>query len=611
MGRVSVVLITWNSARWLPRCLEGIRGQTVCDLELLVVDNGSADGSAELAGRLDSEAVLILNGENRGFAAAANQGIRATSGDFVLLVNPDAFLDARYLEVLLDRFASLGADFGAGTGKLLRGEGDGILPTDTLDSYGIRMTRSGRHLDLGSGERDHDIAPIEVFGVSGAAALYRRSMLEDVMLDGEIFDEDFFAYREDADLAWRARLRGWRAFCDPGALGWHVRRVTPRVRRELPPELNFHSVKNRFLLRARNQGRWLSLRNAPATLLRDLVVLGATLTVERSSFPAWAWLWNNRARIRRKRDLVQSGRRVGDREISTWFSRPVRPRARGGAVSSLRIGIVGTRGIPARYGGFETFAGELGRRLVQRGHRVTVYCRRHLYGDVGSIWEGVERIELPSIRQKYLETVSHTALSAVDALHRDFDVALLCNAANAFVLPLLRAARIPVAVNVDGIEQERRKWNLLGRLIYQIGQRWSVAFGSRVVADAEVIAEYYRHRFAAEPLVIPYGSEIEGEGEESDVLCRFDLEPGKYLLYVSRLEPENNPLEVIEAYHRVETSMPLIMVGDAPYSSELIAAIRNAADDRVVLPGALYGAPYRDLQRHAFLYIQATEVGGT
>src|SRR5438876_722197 len=136
------------------------------------------------------------------------------------------------------------------------------------------------------------------------------------------------------------------------------------------------------------------------------------------------------------------------------------PRSRG--VVSLNIAILGTRGVPPRYGGFETFAAELGTRLVVRGHRVAVYCRV----DGEKSWIGIERIVLPSIRHKYFETVSHAFLSALDAMHQDFDVVLVCNAANAFVLSLLRAAQIPTAINVDGIERHRRKWNALGRAVY-------------------------------------------------------------------------------------------------------------------------------------------------
>ena len=282
---------------------------------------------------------------------------------------------------------------------------------------------------------------------------------------------------------------------------------------------------------------------------------------------------------------------------------------------SLRIGILGTRGVPPRYGGFETFVGELSRRLVKRGHDVTVYCRER----DDDAWYGVQRVTLPAIRHKYLETVSHTFLSALDALRRDFDVILLCNAANAFVLPLLRAARIPVAINVDGIERRRRKWNVLGRAVYAIGESFSALFASQVVADAAVIEEYYRAVHGIEPVMIPYGAEFPEE-EESDVVERLGLTRGGYLLYVSRFEPENNPLEVVKAYEELSDNRqpttdnsvpPLVMLGSAPYARTLDAELRRHAGDRILFPGALYGRDYRTLQRNAMVYIQATEVGGT
>ena len=279
----------------------------------------------------------------------------------------------------------------------------------------------------------------------------------------------------------------------------------------------------------------------------------------------------------------------------------------------LRIAILGTRGVPARYGGFETFAAELSTRLVARGHTVSVYCRPS-DDDPGPLWNGVERVVLPAIRHKYWETVSHTMVSAVDAIRRSFDVVLLCNAANAFVLPLLRAARLPVAINVDGIERNRRKWNLAGKAVYAIGESFSALFASRVIADAEVIASYYRHRYGIEPTTIAYGADFPEEGD-SDVLGRLGIRPRHYLLYVSRFEPENNPLQVVHAYENLcrmrADAPPLVMVGDGLYAPELVAELARHRSNQILLPGAIYGHDYRTLQRNALIYIQATEVGGT
>lgn len=317
---VTVVLITWNSAGWLPRCLDALAAQSIAGggIRLVVVDNGSTDDSVSLVERA-RPVHIIRNRENRGFAAAVNQGITASSGDWVVLLNPDLRLGSGYIDHCVTALERAGKEFGAATGTLYRAVGFEMAPTAELDSRGIRMTRTGRHLDITDPLPPHASGPQEVFGVSGAAAVFRRACLEDVAVDGQVFDEDFFTYREDADLAWRARIFGWRSLHVPDAIGWHVRTVTPEVRRALPPEVNFHSVKNRFLLRLKNEGTGLLLRNGPFEISRDLVVIGAALTIERSSLPALRWLWQHRRAILRKRAAVQSRRRVSDRRIARWF----------------------------------------------------------------------------------------------------------------------------------------------------------------------------------------------------------------------------------------------------------------------------------------------------
>jgi len=311
MGRAaSVVLVTWNSAQHLPRCLDAIAQQSWPDVELIVVDNASTDGSADRA--------TIRNDTNRGFAAAVNQGLAVARGEFVLLCNPDAFLEPDYLSRIIEALDQAGESFGMATGKLLS-----ATDSNLIDSKGIRMTRTGRHFDIEQGKRDLPTAnyhlPTEVFGVSGAAAVYRMSFLRDVAIDGEAFDEDFFTYREDADIAWRGRLFGWRALYVPAAVAHHVRTVTPEKRRQLSPVVNMHGVKNRFLLRLKNEGLYLALRNAPFELARDVIAIAATLTIERTSLPAFSWIWRNRKRVLAKRRMIQSRRRVSDRELARWF----------------------------------------------------------------------------------------------------------------------------------------------------------------------------------------------------------------------------------------------------------------------------------------------------
>jgi len=282
-------------------------------MELIAVDNASADESVALVA--PHAAKVIRNDSNRGFSAAVNQGIAVARGELVLVVNPDCFLLPDYAARLAEALAS-SPDYGSATGLLIRARGYDIEPTEEIDSAGMRMTRNGRHLDINV----RSASRTEVFGVSGAAAMFRVEFLHDVAIGGEALDEDFFAYREDADLAWRGRLLGWRALCEPAAVAYHVRRVTPEARRELPADVNMHSVKNRFLLRLKNEGLYLALRNLPFELARDLVVLIAALTVERTSLPAFSWLWRNRARVLAKRREIQRRRKVSDRQLAEWFA---------------------------------------------------------------------------------------------------------------------------------------------------------------------------------------------------------------------------------------------------------------------------------------------------
>lgn len=273
----------------------------------------------------------------------------------------------------------------------------------------------------------------------------------------------------------------------------------------------------------------------------------------------------------------------------------------------MRIALLGTRGIPARYGGFETFAEELSTRLVDRGHHVTVYSRtRHQYPH----YRGVRLVYLPTIRHKYLDTVVHTGLSTLHLLGDTCDVALYCNAANAIFTALPRFRGIPVAINVDGLERKRRKWNLLGRAWYQLGELLSTFCPTHVVSDALEIQHYYRERYRLETTFVPYGAQT-GKTESAAILTEHGLERDRYFLYVSRMEPENNGLLVRQAYEQLTTDLPLMLVGDAPYAAEYIAQVRDTQDPRVKLPGAIYGDGYHELQSHCFAYIHATEVGGT
>lgn len=273
----------------------------------------------------------------------------------------------------------------------------------------------------------------------------------------------------------------------------------------------------------------------------------------------------------------------------------------------MRFAIVGTRGIPAHYGGFETFAEELSTRLAGRGHQVTVYCReRH----PAPSYRGVRLQYLPTIRHKYFDTIVHTCLSTVHLLGSRYDALLYCNAANAIFTWMPRVLGMPVALNVDGLERHRKKWNTLAKTWYQLSEWLATWMPNVVVTDAQAIAQYYHEKYHRDSVMIPYGAEL-GPVATDDVLQKLGLQPKKYFLYVSRMEPENNGLLVRESFERVSTGLKLALIGDAPYAVDYIAQVRDTRDPRIVIPGAVYGPGYHELGSHCFAYIHATEVGGT
>jgi glycosyltransferase involved in cell wall biosynthesis len=277
----------------------------------------------------------------------------------------------------------------------------------------------------------------------------------------------------------------------------------------------------------------------------------------------------------------------------------------------LKIAFLGTRGIPANYGGFETFTEELSIRLASRGHKVTVYCRAR-NGSAGlRTFRGVDLVQLPAIRNKYMETFSHTLYSAMHALFRPFDIAYVCNSANAPIcfIPWMRRQR--TILNVDGLEWRRAKWSPLAKRYSRWATRLAARMPIEVVTDAKVIQDYYRTELNRTTHFFPYGTDQYERGYRADLVAAMGFEPGGYLLYVSRMEPENNALLTVQAYRKVETDIPLVMVGDAPYAQDYIRAVKAAADDRVHFLGYRFGDEYRALQANALAYIQATEVGGT
>jgi len=322
---VSVTIVTWNSARFIRRCLETVEHQELRDLEVIVVDNNSEDETPALLRGSRVPSQVYFNAVNRGFAAAQNQAIAKSSGDVILVLNPDTLLTPSFVREALPGFDAA-PQAGMVAPKLLRTTDEFEIPTpDTarIDSAGIFMTSSLRHFDRGATERArgrYDRME-RVFGPTGAAAFYSRALVEDAKVGGEFFDERFFAYREDADVAWRARLLGWECVYVPHSIAYHMRRQRPELGRTVSAEINRHSVKNRFLMRIKNITPAVYARALGPTTLRDLMVVAGTVVLERQSLPGLWFVVRNLAPVLQARREIQKRRRPTAVPLWRWLGR--------------------------------------------------------------------------------------------------------------------------------------------------------------------------------------------------------------------------------------------------------------------------------------------------
>ena len=281
-----------------------------------------------------------------------------------------------------------------------------------------------------------------------------------------------------------------------------------------------------------------------------------------------------------------------------------------GAHHALRVALLGTRGVPARYSGFETCAEELGARLAARGHAVTVYCRAPHTSYPGREYRGMRLVVLPTIRSKHLDTIAHSFLSSLHALFMRYDVALYFNVGNSPVSWIPRLAGQRVVLNVDGLDWKRKKWGRFARWFIRTCEWWAARCAERLVTDSRRVQQYYRERYRAPSAYIAYGAEP-GTVPPGPHLGRYGLEPHRYVLFVGRLVPENCAHHLVDAFAGLATDMKCVIVGDAPYAEEYIRALRATADPRVVFTGYLFGEGYRELLSSAYCFVETSEVGGT
>ena len=281
----------------------------------------------------------------------------------------------------------------------------------------------------------------------------------------------------------------------------------------------------------------------------------------------------------------------------------------------MRIALIGTRGVPANYGGFETCVEEVGARLADAGHEVIVYCRAAAKIERGhqlSSYRGMELVHLPAVHRRSLETLTHSALSIAHVvLRRRADVALVFNAANSPLLPILRLAGLPVATHVDGLEWQRSKWGPIGQRYYRLAESAAVRWSDALIADAVGISDYLEEEFGADSELLVYGAPLI-RSSNPELLLPLGLTPKRSHLVVARLEPENHVDVIVDGYVRSAAKLPLVVVGSAPYAEQYSARVRSLADARVRMLGGVWDQDLlNELYTNALTYFHGHSVGGT
>lgn len=280
----------------------------------------------------------------------------------------------------------------------------------------------------------------------------------------------------------------------------------------------------------------------------------------------------------------------------------------------MKVAMIGVKSVPCP-GGIATYAEQLGSRLVARGHEVTIYCRRQYLNGDGEApiapYRGMQRRLSPGLRGKYLDAMSHTLTSAAGALGCDYDVLHIHGSAPAFVLPLLRLKRrCPVVVTIHSLDWEGRKWGPVATATMRGAARVPVLLADEITVVSRRLQRYYRENFGRETTYIASGAQVAQIETPDEITRRWGLDSHRYLLFVGRLTPEKGLEYLIEAYRRIDTEMPLVLVGGTNYDDPYVEALLAEADDRIIFTGYQSGATLAELFSNAYLYVQPSTLEG-
>lgn len=323
MDSVAVSIVAFNGKELLPRCLDSVLSQTYSFIDIHLLDNASSDGTAEFVSGRYPTVEVISSDVNLGFAAGHNAVIRKTRSSFILALNQDAYLSPTFVEELITA-VNVHSDVGIAGGKLysLRDIQRNSDNERTIDMTWLDIEKKRRQVCYAQLQPDDGqcAVPRFVFAMDGAAMLLRRSMLEEIQVEGECFDEDFFAGKEDLDISWRAQLCGWRCLYVPSAIGWHLRTFTAADRRCTIGEiLKINSIRNRYLLMMKNDLFLHFVRHLPHIAIYDLKILGYVLLYERSSLKSYVQAVRLLPRIIKKRRAIMGRKKVSGDYIFQWF----------------------------------------------------------------------------------------------------------------------------------------------------------------------------------------------------------------------------------------------------------------------------------------------------